>query len=77
MAPQLHQMVAWQKKNQFLLFLTSLFLLNCAGLGRDRVSNKQKEIPAKSKLVLIAANKQSNLLGFETEAETTHSYKIG
>lgn len=70
-------MVAGLKKNQFLLCLTSLFLLSCAVLGRDWVSNKEKETPAKSKLMLIAANKQSNLLGFKTEAETTLSYKIG
>lgn len=72
-------MVAGEKKNknQFLQLLPSLFLLSCAGLGRVWVRSKKKEIPAKPKLVLIAENKQSNLLVFEKETETTQSYKIG
>lgn len=65
-----------KKKNQGLLFLISLFLLNCANLGRVCVRNKETEIPAKSKVVLIGENKQSSLLVFKKEAETMHSYKI-
>lgn len=65
-----------KKINQVLLFLTSLFLLSCASLGRVCVRNKETEIPAKSKVVLIGENKQSSLLVFKKEAETMHSYKI-
>lgn len=64
MVPQQHQMVAGKKNNQFILVLTTLFLLSSAGLGMVWLRNKEKEIPAKSKLVLIAENKQSNLLVF-------------
>lgn len=73
--PQQHQMEEGKKNSEALLCFASSFLLSYASLGRHGIRNKEEEMPAVSKLVLLGENTESNLV-FKKESEAMYFDKI-